>query len=184
MSRERGSIYNRMNGIDVDENGGHGGGWNEEDNNNLYNQNQAYGGGEKLPENELVDLNQDERERPLSSSSGPRFPGDPDHPLPPRTSENSSFTRNQRRNLLSKRASHAPTVISRNQAINRVDLIASAERIYARYLLPGSEKEIYLPSNLRILNFPVSSSSLPHPNDLEQQRALARIPDMFHSQKE
>lgn len=163
-----------MNGIDVDENGG----WNEED----YNQNQGYGA-EKLPENDLVggDLNQD-GERPLSSSSGPRFPGDPDHPLP-RTSEN-SFTRNQRRNLLSKRASHAPTVISRNQAINRVDLIASAERIYARYLLPGSEKEIYLPSNLRILNFPVSSSSLPHPNDLEQQRALARIPDMFHSQKE
>jgi len=120
-----------------------------------------------------------------NSTTGPRFPGDPDFPLqnPPRSSE-TSMSRTERRNLLSKRASKAPTVISRNAAISRIDLIASAERIFARYLLPGSEKEIYLPSSLRILNFPVNSNGLPDAEDEEQQRALAGIPDMFHNQKE
>lgn len=118
---------------------------------------------------------------PISSSTGPKFPGDPDYII---NSSSNPTTGNARKTQLSNRAFLAPTIISRNQAINRVDLIASAERIYARYLLPGSEKEIYLPSNLRINTFPVSSSSLPHPNDLQQQRALASIPDMFHTQKE
>lgn len=106
----------------------------------------------------------------------PRFPGDPDYLA--------QQTRAERKNILAKRGSVAPTVISRSAAITRTDLIASAERIYARYLLPGSEKEIFLPSPLRINSFPISSSTLPHPADEEQQRALARVPDMFHSQKE
>jgi hypothetical protein len=45
----------------------------------------------------------------------------------------------------SRRVSRAPTVISRKQAITQQDLVASGERIYLRYLLPGAEKEIYLP---------------------------------------
>ncbi len=108
--------------------------------------------------------------------AAPRFPGDPDYLA--------QQTRAERKSILAKRGSVAPTVISRSAAITRTDLIASAERIYARYLLPGSEKEIYLPAPLRINSFPISSSTLPHPQDAEQQRALARIPDMFHSQKE
>lgn len=108
--------------------------------------------------------------------SAPRFPGDPDYLA--------QQTRAERKSILAKRGSVAPTVISRSAAITRTDLIASAERIYARYLLPGSEKEIYLPAPLRINSFPISSSTLPHPQDAEQQRALARIPDMFHAQKE
>lgn len=45
----------------------------------------------------------------------------------------------------SRRVSRAPTVISRKQAITQQDLVTSGERIYLRYLLPGAEKEIYLP---------------------------------------
>lgn len=86
-----------------------------------------------------------------------------------------------------KQSSTTP-YIQRDSAITRTDLIASAERIYARYLMPGAEKEIYLPNVLRVHDFPISSGSLPHtasePNyDLEND-TLARVPDMFHSQKE
>lgn len=45
----------------------------------------------------------------------------------------------------SRRKSKAPTVIPRSSAITRGELLLSAERIYARYLLHGGEKEIYLP---------------------------------------
>lgn len=41
--------------------------------------------------------------------------------------------------------SKAPTVIPRTSAITKSELLLSAERIYARYLVPGSEKEVYLP---------------------------------------
>ena len=44
-----------------------------------------------------------------------------------------------------RRASRAPTVIPRTSAITKGELLLSAERIYARYLVPGSEKEVYLP---------------------------------------
>lgn len=40
----------------------------------------------------------------------------------------------------------APTVIARDRAIEKSALIEGAERIYLRYLLPGAEREIYLPS--------------------------------------
>ncbi|POW18414.1 hypothetical protein PSHT_05844 [Puccinia striiformis] len=78
-------------------------------------------------------------------------------------------------------------VIPRSSAITRTDLIASAERIYYRYLLSGAEKEIYLPSALRIHNFPINSASLPHagsPDYEDEANFLAMIPDMFVSQKE
>ncbi|WAR58848.1 hypothetical protein PtB15_10B187 [Puccinia triticina] len=78
-------------------------------------------------------------------------------------------------------------VIPRSSAITRTDLIASAERIYYRYLLSGAEKEIYLPSALRIHNFPINSASLPHagsPDYDDEASFLAMVPDLFVSQKE
>ena len=43
------------------------------------------------------------------------------------------------------RRSLAPTIIARDRAIEKQALVDSAERIYLRYLLPGAEREIYLP---------------------------------------
>lgn len=112
--------------------------------------------------------------------AGPRFPGDPDYPLP-------GTAPSPGRSILGlphKRSTLAPTTIPRDGAITQTDLIASAERIYARYLLPGSEKEIYLPSPLQIHSFPISASTRAEEQGEESRRALARIPDMFHAQKE
>ncbi|ESK91885.1 hypothetical protein Moror_10441 [Moniliophthora roreri MCA 2997] len=88
-----------------------------------------------------------------------------------------------------KRASRAPTVIPRSSAITRLDLIASAERIYYRYLSPAGNTvnsqenhEIYLPPSLRIHSFPLSSSS--EPKTQTELAIMAQIPDMFHAQKE
>ncbi|BGP19553.1 hypothetical protein JCM10213_000153 [Rhodosporidiobolus nylandii] len=78
-------------------------------------------------------------------------------------------------------------IIQRDTAINRTDLIASAERIYSRYLMPGADKEVYLPPTLRITEFPLSSSTLPavtHPDYDREAAAQAMVPDMFHQQKE
>ncbi|GAA6012773.1 hypothetical protein JCM10207_005355 [Rhodosporidiobolus poonsookiae] len=78
-------------------------------------------------------------------------------------------------------------IIQRDTAINRTDLIASAERIYSRYLMPGADKEVYLPPALRITEFPLSSSTLPavtHPDYDREAAAQAMVPDMFHAQKE
>ncbi|KZS89679.1 hypothetical protein SISNIDRAFT_416710 [Sistotremastrum niveocremeum HHB9708] len=90
-----------------------------------------------------------------------------------------------------KRASRAPTIIPRSKAITRLDLVASAERIFFRYLSPpppGQDShEIYLPPTLRIHSFPLSSTALPKPDspDYEaEMNALAQIPDMFHAQQE
>ncbi|KAL0958850.1 hypothetical protein HGRIS_014169 [Hohenbuehelia grisea] len=88
-----------------------------------------------------------------------------------------------------KRASRAPTVIPRSAAITRQNLIASAERIYFRYLSPAGNvvdaqenHEIYLPPSLRIHSFPLSSAS--EPRGASEQTLMAQIPDMFHAQKE
>ncbi|KAL9933096.1 hypothetical protein V8E36_007814 [Tilletia maclaganii] len=164
-ARERGSIYNRVNGIDEETEP-----WDRE----KWEASRP-APAPKHEQRGSVDLGDEAALRAAGQESErPRFPGDPDH-VP---------SKSERRTLLAKRASVAPTVISRNAAITRTDLIASAERIYARYLLPGSEKEVYLPPQLRIATFPISSQTLPHPADDEQQRALARVPDMFHAQKE
>lgn len=91
---------------------------------------------------------------------------------------------------VSGRISQKPIVqpyIKRDAAITRTDLIASAELIYARYLLSGADKEIYLPPTLRIHSFPLSSAQLPHvdhPHYEMEAEALAKVPDMFHQQKE
>ena len=169
---ERGSIYNKINGIHEQTNTRRGleTSWDHQSR-------------VESPEGNYSTLSHAPSPVPAAAGgssgvplSAPRFPGDPDYLA--------QQTRAQRKSILAKRGSVAPTVISRSAAITRTDLIASAERIYARYLLPGSEKEIYLPAPLRINSFPISSSTLPHPQDAEQQRALARIPDMFHAQKE
>ncbi|TFK97693.1 RGS domain-containing protein [Pterulicium gracile] len=88
-----------------------------------------------------------------------------------------------------RRASRAPTVIPRSSAITRMDLIASAERIYYRYLSPaantvnsGESHEIYLPPALRIHSFPLSSSHEPRTEG--EMQMMAQIPDMYHAQKE
>lgn len=157
-ARERGSIYNRVNGIEELHAG-------SEDKDQPWNNPgwQADGGS--------AHHNGPQGGRPGSIVAGGEAAA-------------GEASRAERRSFMGKRASMAPTVIARNAPISRTDLVASAERIYARYLLPGSEKEIYLPPQLRIPSFPISSSALPHPQDEEQQRALARVPDMFHAQKE
>ena len=85
-----------------------------------------------------------------------------------------------------RRASRAPTVIPRSAAISRLDLIASAERIFYRYLSPAGNTvknhEIYLPPALRIHNFPLSSSQ--DPKTETELALMAQIPDIFHAQKE
>ncbi|PWN52283.1 regulator of G protein signaling superfamily [Violaceomyces palustris] len=173
-ARERGSIYNKVNGI------------NDEGDRFFSNRNTESNVGHRPQGADSPGFSSDSHAHeqigmdasaiPERPSGGPRFPGDPDYLA--------AQSRQERKTLLAKRASVAPTVISRSAAITRTDLIASAERIYARYLLPGSEKEIYLPGPLRINSFPISSNTLPHPQDEEQQLALAKVPDMFHSQKE
>ncbi|KAI1792273.1 RGS domain-containing protein [Ganoderma leucocontextum] len=106
---------------------------------------------------------------------------------PPRST--TPFSLSGRTPTLFKRASRAPTVIPRSQAISRRDLIESAERIYYRYLspagaTPGSNEnhEIYLPPALRIHSFPLSSTH--EPKSQSEVSLMAQIPDMFHAQKE
>ncbi|KAG8741961.1 Bud site selection protein, Revert to axial protein 1 [Ceratobasidium sp. 414] len=97
------------------------------------------------------------------------------------------FEKARRTSGVFKRASRAPTILPRDAAITRADLIASAERIFARYLVPGADKEVYLPPALRINDFPLSSLSLPSPTSPAyetESAALAQVPDMFHNQKE
>ncbi|KAH7890428.1 hypothetical protein F5I97DRAFT_1922760 [Phlebopus sp. FC_14] len=87
-----------------------------------------------------------------------------------------------------RRASRAPTVIPRSAAISRMDLIASAERIFFRYLSPANtvnspeNHEIYLPPALRIHSFPLSSTQ--EPKTPSESNMMAHVPDMFHAQKE
>ncbi|KAF7377620.1 Protein rax1 [Mycena sanguinolenta] len=88
-----------------------------------------------------------------------------------------------------KRASRAPTIIPRSAAITRMNLIASAERIFYRYLSPAANTvnstenhEIYLPPALRIHSFPLTSTQ--EPKTAAELNLMAQIPDIFHAQKE
>lgn len=87
-----------------------------------------------------------------------------------------------------RRASRAPTIIPRSAAITRMDLVASAERIFYRYLSAANtvnspeNHEIYLPPALRIQTFPLSSTQ--EPKTPVELALLAQIPDLFHAQKE
>jgi hypothetical protein len=89
--------------------------------------------------------------------------------------------------FFSRRASRAPTIIPRSSPISRNDLVASAERIFLRYLSPagtspgtGESHEIYLPPALRVHSFPLSNAT----GSAADQAAIAQVPDMFHGQKE
>jgi len=164
-ARERGSIYTRVTGIELERDYG-----DEKEEMEEGTVNGGNGYNDRASDGEWNDL---------PPPGQPWLQGDADQ-----SGRQSSLSRAERRSNLFKRGSIAPTVMSRTTAISRLDLVASAERIYARYLLPGSEKEIYLPPQLRINSFPLSSSTAPDDRDEEQQQALARVPDMFHSQKE
>lgn len=70
-----------------------------------------------------------------------------------------------------------------------MDLIASAERIFYRYLSPAGNTvnsqenhEIYLPPSIRINSFTLSSTH--EPKTQAELSLLAQVPDMFHAQKE
>lgn len=131
---------------------------------------------------------------PLSPTLRAMYPHDADdhldhHPSDdrPRPSSRRSNSNSHKRVPSRQQQQPLQPYIPRSTAINRTDLIASAERIYSRYLLPGSAKEVYLPTSLRIESFPISSSTLPsvhHPSYDVEADAQARVPDMFHRQKE
>ncbi|KAH7338401.1 hypothetical protein B0J17DRAFT_662386 [Rhizoctonia solani] len=130
-----------------------------------------------------IDWEKGEKERrtpsPLPMSGRPITPGGtgPDGYRPARApsamddNDPRSSTPFQRASVLFKRASmRAPTVLARDAAITRVDLVASAERIFAR-----------------INDFPLSSHQLPvttSPAYEAESAVLAQVPDMFHGQKE
>jgi ABC-type glycerol-3-phosphate transport system permease component len=107
-------------------------------------------------------------------------------PAQPRSSTPFSLGR-RTPTFFSRRASRAPTIIPRSSPITRNDLVASAERIFLRYLSPagtspgsGESHEIYLPPALRVHSFPLSSAT----GSAADQVAIAQVPDMFHAQKE
>jgi len=120
--------------------------------------------------------------RMMSTSPGTAVASDPPRSTTPFSLSGRTPT------LFARRASRAPTIIPRSAAISRQDLIASAERIYFRYLSPagtvGSTEnhEIYLPPALRIHSFPLNSAH--EPKSQSEIGLMAQIPDMFHAQKE
>jgi hypothetical protein len=157
----------------------------------------AAANGTKRSTNSTGDLFANEKEHGLGGSTSPQPHVDPrvqsasprtavgsEEPIPPgRSSTPFSLTGR------AKRASRAPTIIPRSSAITRQDLIASAERIFFRYLsppAPGAEEshEIYLPPSLRIHSFPLNSQGDPSHSDGGEQNLIAQVPDFFHAQKE
>ncbi|KAG8944990.1 Bud site selection protein, Revert to axial protein 1 [Tulasnella sp. 419] len=123
----------------------------------------------------------------LTSSGGHSRPATPATPAYDQAEPRSSTPFSIGRRSFSRRHSRAPTIIPRDAAINRLDLIASAHRIFARYLMASSDKEIYLPPSLRIHEFILSPDHLPNPSSPNyevESNALAQVPDMFHAQKE
>ncbi|GAA6043941.1 hypothetical protein JCM8097_000914 [Rhodosporidiobolus ruineniae] len=131
---------------------------------------------------------------PRASSPNPNYPLSPTlkamypHDEDPEVVDGGDGTGTRRRRGHNRHSTgQIQPIIQRDTAINRTDLIASAERIYSRYLMPGADKEIYLPPSLRITEFPLSSSTLPavtHPDYDREAQAQAMVPDMFHAQKE
>jgi hypothetical protein len=106
---------------------------------------------------------------------------------PARSTTSFSLTGGRTPTLFARRASCAPTVIPRNGATSRQDLIKSAEYIFLRYLAPltspGEElHEIYLPLTLRINSFPLLGEQ--EPRGGSESSLMAQVRDMFHAQKE
>ncbi|KAF8632651.1 hypothetical protein AX17_004784 [Amanita inopinata Kibby_2008] len=159
--------------------------------------------GELLPENEkrhLAAVGTSDGRRSTSprpfEHGNPRgaTPVSPNDPIegstqPPRSSTPFSLSGRTPTLFHMRRASRAPTIIPRSSAISRMDLIASAERIFYRYLSPAGNTvnaqenhEIYLPPSLRIQSFTLSSTH--EPKTQTELNMLAQIPDIFHAQKE
>ncbi|KIK57438.1 hypothetical protein GYMLUDRAFT_172953 [Collybiopsis luxurians FD-317 M1] len=180
-ARRRGSIYGTVVGLNPE---------------GLHTKRSTASTGELLSEQDKRNLAATD-EKAAGRSTSPRLtPAVSDHTHVASTSPNNDrpstpFSLSGRTPTLFnlKRASRAPTVIPRSSAITRQDLIASAERIYFRYLSPAGNTinspenhEIYLPPSLRIHSFPLSSSA--EPRSQSEQAIMAQIPDMFHAQKE
>lgn len=172
-------------------------------------------GRDTLTAEDIVSNAREMQRTPSPSSNGPRpnltanfsptlralYPHDREEQMSPPSPSQQEFTTASSKNtahgrrsiggiassIRGKKSSAMP-YIPRDSAITRTDLVASAERIYMRYLMPGAEKEIYLPNVLRISSFPISSAQLPQtypePDYVLENDTLARVPDMFHSQKE
>ena len=184
-ARRRGSIYGTVVGLSAD------------------------GGGTKRSTASTGEMLSDAEKRALAAAGGeekkrstsppPATVGQSEHTHVTSTTSNNDDTANPPRSSTPfslsgrtptlfnlRRASRAPTVIPRSAAINRLDLIASAERIFYRYLSPAGNTvknhEIYLPPALRIHNFPLSSSQ--EPKTQTELALMAQIPDIFHAQKE
>ncbi|EGN94406.1 hypothetical protein SERLA73DRAFT_188272 [Serpula lacrymans var. lacrymans S7.3] len=126
---------------------------------------------------------------PTPNLDGARIASPSEGYEPPRSTTPFSLSGRTPTLFNSRRASRAPTVIPRSTAITRLDLIASAERIFFRYLSQAGNAvnsqenhEIYLPPSLRIHSFPLSSTQ--EPKTQSELSMLAQIPDMFHAQKE
>jgi hypothetical protein len=89
-------------------------------------------------------------------------------------------------------ARRTPSLLGRTgrpmaEAITREDLVESARRILARYIILGADKEVGIPPSLRTNGFPLPSHQLPSPTSpaYESEAAVhAQVPDMFHHQKE
>ncbi|KAF8901177.1 RGS domain-containing protein [Gymnopilus junonius] len=186
-ARRRGSIYGTVVGLNPD-----GGGTKRS----------TASTGEMLTEQDRRNLAAagDEKAAYGTRSTSPR-PGGSEHtrvastsPVdaldnPPRSSTPFSLSGRTPTLFNLRRASRAPTVIPRSAAITRMDLIASAERIFYRYLSPAGNAvnsnenhEIYLPPALRIHTFPLSSTQ--EPKSQTELALMAQIPDLFHAQKE
>jgi hypothetical protein len=185
-ARRRGSIYGTVVGLNHD---------------GLGTKRSTASTGEMLSEQDKRNLAAVGDEKGVGRSTSPRpatglsehtrvasaEPTDADHV--PRSSTPFSLSGRTPTLFNLRRASRAPTVIPRSSAITRLDLIASAERIFYRYLSPAGNTinspenhEIYLPPALRIHSFPLSSSQ--EPKSQTELALMAQIPDIFHAQKE
>ncbi|KAJ3572728.1 hypothetical protein NP233_g2883 [Leucocoprinus birnbaumii] len=178
-ARRRGSIYGTVVGLNTD----------------AKRSTASTGAGEMLSEQDRRNLSAstDDHQQPTGRrSTSPRpqrsAAASPEE-NPPRSTTPFSLTRRTPTLFNLRRASRAPTIIPRSSAITRLDLVASAERIFYRYLSPVGNQidsqenhEIYLPPALRIHTFPLNSQH--EPKTQTELNMMAQIPDMFHAQKE
>ena len=184
-ARRRGSIYGTVVGL-----GGNSGGYGTKRSSSTSEAREKEALGETDYEENIERGERGNSPRTLGAMGQGKEKRRPDSPMEePRSS--TPFSLSGRASALLKRSSRAPTIIARSSAITRSDLVASAERIYFRYLAPPSHinatnpsenHEIYLPPALRIHSFPISSTS--ESQTQEELAILAQVPDMFHAQKQ
>ena len=180
-ARRRGSIYGAVVGLQPNTGGKQSTPSNSDMLNDPEKQTLFAGGDEKRAGGRSTTPGVSDKERIASASPTGEYD-------PPRSTTPFSLSGRTPTLFNLRRASRAPTIIPCSAAITRMDLVASAERIYLRYLSPagtvGSPEnhEIYLPPALRIHSFPLSSTQ--EPKSQSELNMMAHIPDMFHAQKE